>query len=95
MGAYGEALAVFDVAARLRPDDPTTHYCRGMTHYVMGENSRAIRDFTEVIQLNSEHANAYRYLGDAFARMGKYSLAGADRATFERLSRPTGKGILR
>jgi len=95
MGAYDEALADFGLALRLAPNDFTAHYCRGLTHYVMGDHSRAIEDFTEVIRLNPEHANAYRYRGDAFARLGKYSLASADRATFERLCRLTGKSILR
>ena len=95
MGAYDRALADYDTALRLRPDDPVAHYRRGLTHYFMGENTGAIHDFTEVIRLDPGHAEAYRYRGDAFARLGEYAPAGADRETFERLSRPTGKSVLR
>jgi serine/threonine protein kinase/Tfp pilus assembly protein PilF len=95
MGAYDRALVDFDMALLLGPNDPAAHYCRGLTRYVMGENSQAIRDFTEAIRLDSRHTNAYRYRGDAYARLGNDSLASADRAVFERLSRSSEKSQLR
>lgn len=95
MGAYDRALADYETALRLRPDNPSAHYRRGLTHYFMGENAGAIRDFTEVIRLNPGYPDAYRYRGDAFARLGKFAMAGADRDTFERLGRPTGKDLLK
>jgi tetratricopeptide (TPR) repeat protein len=95
IGAYDQALADYEIALRLRPSDPVAHYHRGVTRYVMGDSAGAIQDFTDVIRHDPKHAGAYRYRGDAFARLGVYARAGADHDTFERLSHPSGKGILK
>jgi Flp pilus assembly protein TadD len=61
----------------------------------MGDHASAVRDLTEVIRLDPQHAAAYRLRGDALARLGDYAHAGADHEAFERLSRPSGDRVLK
>jgi serine/threonine protein kinase/Flp pilus assembly protein TadD len=95
IGAYDQALADYEIALRLRPDDSAAHFRRGVTRYVMGDSAGAITDFTEVIRHDPKDVGAYHFRSDAFARLGEYAKAGADRDTFERLSHPSGKSVLK
>jgi tetratricopeptide (TPR) repeat protein len=93
LGAYDQALADYNQALQLRPGDPVARFRRGLTRYYSGDNAGAIEDFTGVIGLDPRYADAYRYRGDAFARLGNCDRAGADHDTFERLNRPSGKNV--
>ncbi len=85
LGAYDRALADDSEAVRLRPADPLPRYLRGLARYHAGDNIGAIADFTEVIRLDPKHIGAYRYRGDAYARVGQGARAGADRDALDRL----------
>ena len=93
LGAYDQALADYNQALQVRPGDPVARFRRGLTRYYSGDNAGAIEDFTGVIRLDPRHADAYRYRGDAFARLGNNDRAGADHDTYERLNRPAGKNV--
>ena len=71
LGAYDRALADFDVALKLRPEDLHARYRRGVTRYVSGDHAGAIDDFTQVLRLDPRHGGAYRYRADAYARLGQ------------------------
>ena len=79
LGKYDRALADCSEAIRLRPVDIAARYRRGLVRYHVSDYASAIDDFSEVIRLDSKYAWAYRSRGDAYARLGDGTRAGADR----------------
>jgi tetratricopeptide (TPR) repeat protein len=86
MGKYDKALADCSEAIRLTPDDIAARYLRGLVRYHASDYASAIDDFSEVIRLDSKYASAYRSRGDAYARLGDGTRAGADRDLALRLA---------
>ena len=86
LGKYDKALADCSEAIRLMPDDIAARYRRGLVRYHASDYASAIDDFTEVIRLDSKYAWAYRSRGDAYARLGDGTRAGADRDLALRLA---------
>ena len=86
LGKYDKALADCSEAIRLMPDDVAARYRRGLVRYHASDYASAIDDFTEVIRLDSKYAWAYRSRGDAYARLGDGTRAGADRDLALRLA---------
>lgn len=56
---YDGAMADYDEAIRLVPDDPTKHYNRALLYHDMGDFGKAIEGYTKAIELNPGYAKAY------------------------------------
>ena len=52
LGKLDEAIADYDKAIRLDPDDARTYYNRGNANISLGRYNLAISDYDEAIQLN-------------------------------------------
>jgi hypothetical protein len=59
LGALAAALADYDRAIELAPDDPVAYVNRGNAHVLAATYGRAIADFSRAIELSPRHARAY------------------------------------
>ncbi|WGK68225.1 tetratricopeptide repeat protein [Candidatus Haliotispira prima] len=66
-----EALAHFNKAIELDPNNANTHYNRGISYYEQGNRELALAHFNKVIELDPKHANAYNSRGNLYKVQGK------------------------
>ena len=90
MGDYKGAIADFDTAIRLNPDDATAYNTRGVAKGKLGQHFDAIADFDNAIRLNPDDATAYNNRGLAKARLNRISEAKQDVRTALRLAKQAG-----
>lgn len=57
-GDYEGAIADFNEAIRLAPQDAESYYNRGYARHILGAYQQAIADYTEPIRINHEYGNA-------------------------------------
>ena len=74
----GEAIADFDTALRLDPENAPAQLGRGAAYRMKGDLARAIGDFDDALRLKPQDPFAYRFRGDAYVAKGEYDLAIAD-----------------
>jgi tetratricopeptide (TPR) repeat protein len=77
-GRYEEALADFDRAIELDPEDDWAIISRGQTHRTMGRYAEALADFDRAIELEPESGWAIISRGETYEAMGRYAEALAD-----------------
>jgi tetratricopeptide (TPR) repeat protein len=77
-GQYDEAIADYDVAIRLKPDDAWAYSNRGNAYNKKGEHDRAIADFDTAIRLKPDDAGLYTNRGNAFSVKGQQDRAITD-----------------
>ena len=70
-----KAVAYFDRAIALAPDDPDLHNLRGIAHSKAGDPDRAAADWKTAAQLNPDDAEPQLNLGVDFLRQGKFDEA--------------------
>ncbi len=70
--------AYYDLAARLRPDDPLVYRGRADIYRVNGEHALAMADYSRAIQLAPDHAEAYYGRGIVLHALGQIEQARAD-----------------
>ena len=75
---YTDALADFDMAIHLNPDDAEAYYQQGLVKFHSKQYEDAIEDFTRAIELQSDYADAYYNRGFANSELGRYEVAIAD-----------------
>lgn len=75
---YDTAIADFNEAIRLDPQDAAAYHNRGNAWYMKQEYDRAIDDHTRAIQLRPDHAKAFGGRADSYAAKGKAEAAIAD-----------------
>ena len=62
-------------------DDTGLYYNRGTIYFTKGENDKAIADYTKVITLDPNHANAHYDRGMVWIHMEEWEKASSDLAT--------------
>jgi tetratricopeptide (TPR) repeat protein len=70
-GDYPKAVADYDQALELRPDDPKILLNRGIANRFAGDPAKALLDFNRLIQLNPKSAEAYFNRGSARDQSGR------------------------
>jgi tetratricopeptide (TPR) repeat protein len=79
-GDHERALADFNTAARLAPNDPRLHYGRAGLLALRDENDKAVEAFTIAIALQPDFADAFLGRGMALCSAGKFEEGLADMA---------------
>lgn len=59
LGDYPSAIADYDRALMLSPENPEIYYNRAVAHYSVGHSEQAVQDFDRAIQLQPTMAEAY------------------------------------
>lgn len=72
------AIADFNKAIEIKPDDAYAYGNRGTLHYYKGEYDRAIVDFDQALKLTPDHVVIYINRGAAYYNKGEYDRAIAD-----------------
>ena len=78
LGQYTRAIADYDQALRLAPNDAIAYNGRGFTYHKFGQFSRAIEDYNRALQLNPDYVLAYNNRGIAYERLGEFDKAVQD-----------------
>ncbi len=69
LGRFDEALADFDTAIRLAPNEGNSYYNRGLLQFNAGHYREAIDDCTRCIELEPGNYQAYSVLQRAMERL--------------------------
>ena len=77
-GKYDDAIADFDKAIALDPNDAAAYGNRGNAYYSKGEVDRAIADYTKAIALDPKLVQARYNRGIAYRKKGDKEQAIAD-----------------
>jgi len=79
---YAGAIADFDRAIELNPDDADAYNYRGGVKFIQGDYHGAIADFDKAIKLDPDNTKAYTFRGGAKGDLGDHdgSIADFDRA---------------
>jgi tetratricopeptide (TPR) repeat protein len=77
-GRYDQALKAFDLALKLKPNDPALITYKGIVYYAQGKNDQALKLFEEVIKLNPNFGRAYYQRAMILEKQEKYDQAVAD-----------------
>jgi len=70
-GQVNEAIAHFQKALALQPDDAGLHNHFGTVLAKQGQSDEAIRQYQEALRLEPDHADAHNNLGATFAEKGQ------------------------
>ena len=78
LGDYKGAIADYDNAIRLKPDDAKAYNNRGIAKDDLGQHFTAIADYDNAIRINPDLATAYNNRGVAKQKLGQHFAAIAD-----------------
>ena len=69
-GDYRGAIADFNQALQINPNDAELYHNRGNARFKLGEIQAAMEDFTQALRLNPDYAEAYVGRGNAYHKLG-------------------------
>jgi tetratricopeptide (TPR) repeat protein len=75
---YAQAIADYNKAIELDPNDADAYYNRGIAYADQQEYAQAIADYNKAIELDPKYAYAYYNRGIAYYNQQKYAQAIAD-----------------
>ena len=78
LGLYDLAIANYDKAIQLEPNDANAYNNRGLAKIRLGQHFAAISDYNKAIQLKPDHALAYRNRGIVKGKLGQHFAAISD-----------------
>jgi tetratricopeptide (TPR) repeat protein len=87
-GESEKAMAEYDKVVEMYPSNPEAWCERGYSYSGRNEDEdavKAIKDFTHALKLKPDYIDALTDRADTYDRMGKHTLAMADRTTVVRL----------
>ena len=77
-GDYAQAIADYNQAIHLQPDDVEAYNNRGNAYGSKGDYAQAIADYNQAIHLQPDYVEAYNNRGIAYGSKGDYAQAIAD-----------------
>jgi tetratricopeptide (TPR) repeat protein len=87
---YDRAISSFTAALEANPDNNIAshiHYNRGLAYSLIGNNDKAIDDYSVAIQQNPKHVNPYINRGIEYSKKRNYKLAFRDATMAIQLNR--------
>ena len=82
LGRYEEALASYDRALEIKPNNDEAWYYRGNALHKLGRYEEAITSYDRALEIKPNNDEAWYYRGDALYNLGRYeeTIASFDRA---------------
>src|SRR5262252_4407595 len=77
-GKYQEAIACFDQALGLEPNNAPFYYARGLAYFYLKRFDRALQDYDDAIRLNSNETDFYYNRGTAHRELKQFQDAIGD-----------------
>lgn len=77
-GKFDEALAKFNEAQRLQPNNPAVYVYRGRVKYAKSLNREAISDLNQALQIEPTFAEAYNVRAQVYYTLEDFDQALAD-----------------
>lgn len=77
-GKFDEALAKFNEAQRLQPNNPAVYVYRGRVKYAKNLNREAISDLNQALQIEPTFAEAYNVRAQVYYTLEDFDQALAD-----------------
>ena len=79
-GDFDSAISYFDTAENLskKSPNPNLYYQRGFSYFNKENYKKAVADFSKVINLMPDNADAYRFRGLSFEKLGAMKKSNAD-----------------
>jgi tetratricopeptide (TPR) repeat protein len=77
-GRYQQAIADFNRALQIKPDNAAAYINLGHTHMEMGQYQQAMADFDRAIEIEPDNALAHLARGSVHRMLGQYQRAIAD-----------------
>ena len=74
-GAWDEAIAAYNQAIRLKPDEASIHYNLGLALENRGALDEAIAAYKDAIRFHADYAEAFCNVGQALKQKGQFSEA--------------------
>lgn len=87
-GQNKEAIAEFDEAARLDPENPEIFLYRGNAYFNSGKEDKAMEDYSKAIELKPDYAAAYFNRGNVWSYLKNQEKACEDWRMAESLGKP-------
>ncbi|GHS88485.1 hypothetical protein FACS189487_06870 [Campylobacterota bacterium] len=75
---HSKAIAFFDEAIKIEPNNSTVYVLRGFSYQRLGDNKKAIEDFTQAIKIDPNYAMAYSNRGIVYSELNDRQKAIAD-----------------
>lgn len=85
-GDFKGAIAHFDQAIQINPNNAHAYHNRGLARFKFGETHKAIEDFTQALRLNPNYTEAYVGRGNAYRQLQDYLGAIIDYTCLVRLN---------
>ncbi len=77
-GQYDQALAEFNRALNINPQDPMLYNYRGKVYWAKGQNDKALADFTQALSIDPKNGRAYEYRSLVYCSLEDFAKALAD-----------------
>ena len=78
LGDHAGVLEDLEVALALEPNDPWSHYARGVSLWATGNPGEAIESFTRALALDPKHFKSAQHRAHGHMMLGDYEQALAD-----------------
>ncbi len=77
-GKFDEAIAKFNQAMKMKPDDPALYVLRSRAKYAKGQNQDALTDLGQAVKINPSFAQAYNTRAQVHFTLENFDQALAD-----------------
>lgn len=75
MGKWLEALAYYEKAIKIKPDDGWGYYFIAVTYDALGRYEEAVEAYKQAIRIDPNNSLTYCFLADAYGQSGRYEEA--------------------
>jgi protein O-GlcNAc transferase len=75
LGRHGEAIASYDRALEIQPDDAETLYNRGNSLLQLARNEEAVASYDQALTIRPDYVNALYNRGNALSELGRHAEA--------------------
>ena len=75
LGQYKRALSSFELANKLKPDNPITILCKGRALYKLGRLEESLADYERAMEIKPDIPIAHSFIGKTYEKIGNQEIA--------------------